>query len=299
MILNMIKGVLIGIALIVPGLSGSIFAIILGLYDKALRAVADFRQTPKETLKFLSPIGAGAVLGILGSAGIVVSLTEQFPTFTYLFFAGLVIGSMPLITVRTYQKSFKAHYLLGTLLAFVGVILLTNASPSENHISMYRIEGLMDVIELLIGGAVTASLMVVPGVSGSVIIIVLGLFGTIYHAIGQTLVFLQYFVTGNFDEAWVIFGTVAILIPFALGAILGLVSIAKLMTWLLTRFEVAVYYCVGGALLATVWVLGQMALGGNVPDGGFLYDMVFAILSVLFVLLGIVGTWYLATLEKK
>lgn len=299
MILNTIKGILIGVALIVPGLSGSIFAIILGLYDKALEALATFRRNPKDTIKFLTPIAIGVVIGILGSAGIVVSLTERFPAFTYLFFTGLVIGSIPLIIGKTYKKAFKPIHLLGTALAFIAVILLTNASPSENHISMYRIDSFMDLIQLLVGGAITSSLMVVPGVSGSVIIIVLGLFGTIYNSIGQTLTFLQHLFTGNWEQAWVSFETVIILMPFAIGAVIGIISIAKFMTWLLKNFEVGVYYCVGGALLATIWVLGEMALVGNIPYNGIFSDIIFMILCVLFILLGISSTWYLSSIKEK
>lgn len=299
MILDIIKGALIGAALIVPGLSGSIFAIMLGVYDKALGVLADFRREPKEALKYLTPIAIGVILGILGSAGIVVRLAERFPTFTYLFFVGLVIGSMPMIIGKTVKRSFKPKYLIGTVLAVVGVLILANMGESDNHISMHRMSGIWDFFRLLLSGGLTASLMIVPGVSGSVIIIVLGLFGTIYNAISQTLVFIQQFVSGNFEAAWQTFETVALLIPFGLGAILGLVSMAKIMNYLIQTFEVAVYYCVGGALLATIWLLGELAFIGNIPAGGLFSDFIFIILCILFTVLGLLSTFVIGSMGDK
>ena len=299
MIVDAIKGALIGAALIVPGLSGSVFAIILGVYDKALSTLADIRREPKEAIKYLTPIAIGAIIGILGSAGIVVRLSEQFPTFTYLFFVGLVIGSMPIIASKTYKQAFKLQYLIGTVAAIAIVLILANTGESDNHISMHRMNGIMDVLRLFFSGGLTASLMIIPGISGSVIIIVLGLFGTIYNAISQTLVFIQHIVTGDWTAAWAAFETVAIMIPFGIGALVGLATMAKLMNYLIKTFEVAVYYCVGGALIATIWLLGELAFVGNIPEGGVVSDVSFMVLSVLFLALGILSTFFLSAIQTK
>ena len=72
--LNFVKGAIIGIALVIPGLSGSIFAVVVGLYDRLLNAVNHFRDDPKKNMRFLTPIGLGAVIGILLSTKAVLSL---------------------------------------------------------------------------------------------------------------------------------------------------------------------------------------------------------------------------------
>ena len=292
MLINTVKGVLIGIALIVPGLSGSIFAIILGLYEKGLNAVANFTKAPLVHGKFLLPIAIGGGVGVLVGARLLLSLTARFPAFTYLFFCGLVIGSAPLVLRKTKQIPFKPIYLLCVLAAFFAMLVLGSANIEQTHIAMYRIGSVYDFFTITLAGLISVSMMAVPGISGSIIIIILGHFGTIYNALSEAVTLLQHLLAARWEAAWDSFATVLILAPFALGALIGIITVAKIMTYLLNRYEAIVYYFVVGALLGTIGVLLNMGVLGYIPYE-FTSLTIFIIIGLVCVVAGILSTIFL------
>lgn len=130
--LNFIKGAIIGIALVISGLSGSIFAVVVGLYDRLLQAVNHFRANPKKNLRFLAPIGLGAVVGILVSTKAVLVVTTHWPLPSYGFFIGLVLGIGPFIYRKLVLKPFTWWYLLLVAAGFAGIYGLARlAGPSR------------------------------------------------------------------------------------------------------------------------------------------------------------------------
>ena len=288
-IINIFKGILIGIGLIVPGLSGSVLAIILGLYKNMLIAVTELRRNFKKSIVFLAPIGIGAVIGVLASARVVNQVIISFPVFSYAFFIGLMIGASPLIIRKIRKEPFKLSYLILTVVAFAFIILLASGVDSDEHVAIHYLSSMVEFFHLFIAGLITLSLMAVPGISGSMIIMVLGQFGTVYNAVATAPSFLIALLTGgdNLGELWL---TVALLIPFMLGALAGILSIAKIMVWLLNKYETAVYYAVAGTVLGTItslFMIGSSGvdLGGNI----FLY----VIISFLWLVLGFLFTIYL------
>lgn len=299
MVMHIIKGFFIGIAAVVPGLSASIFAIIVGLYEQLLFAVSDLRNNFLTHLKFLVPVGIGAGVGVLVSVGLMLAITELFPAYSYLFFVGLVIGSIPMIykkipksTTKLFSSHGKIYHILWVIFGFTVVLLMANATGSDgDHIAMYYISSVWDFVLIMIVGAIAISLMILPGVSGSLILIILGHFGTIYNAASQFGRFLISLVSSDYNNAFDAFYTLLILVPFAIGAVIGLFSISKLMNWLLEKYETAVYYAVIGTLFATIWILFDMGVLGYMP---FRYDfggsVVFAIIGLLCIVAGYVCT---------
>lgn len=272
-----------------PGLSGSIFAIILGLYEKGLYAVANFTKAPVVHSKFLLPIAIGGGIGVLAGARLVLSLTSLFPAFTYLFFCGLVIGSAPLILRKTQQLPFKPAYLLCSAAAFFVMLVILNANIEGTHTTIYRIGSFFDFFNLALAGLIAVPLMVVPGISSSIVIIVLGHFDTIYNALGETVTMLQHIITAQWELAGQSFATVLVLVPFVVGAIIGTVTVAKITTYLLARYEVIIYYFVAGALLGSIGILIDMGVVGNIPHS-FGDIAIFAIIGLLCVGAGVFCT---------
>lgn len=294
MILNVIKGMLIGIALIVPGLSGSIFAIILGLYEKGLNAIANFWENPLYHLKFLLPIALGGGIGILASARLMLDITARFPAFSYLFFCGLVVGSAPLVFRKINKASFKPIYLIGTVSAFLVVVIMGTSNVEGGHISLYSINTFLDFFSILFAGLASVSLMAVPGISGSIIIIILGHFGTVYNAVSETVTLLFHILSGNWFYALESLSTVLILVPFALGALIGIVTAAKIMTHILKNYEVILYYFVLGALLGTITVLFNIGVINNIPlNNNLLSLLIFIFVGFLCSTIGIILTLFL------
>ena len=283
-----------------PGLSGSIFAIILGLYEQGLDAIANFRKEPVKHFKFLLPIAIGGGVGVLASARAILFITAQFPVPSYMFFSGLVIGSWPLISRKTAGRdSFKPVYLLGSVLAIAFMMFMSRlgGAGDGDHIALYRIYDIGDFFMMVFAGLFSMSMMAIPGVSGSIMVIILGHYGTVYNAISESVELLRHILTLNVAAAIESMYTVFILVPFALGSLLGIIYISKIMLFFLQKAEQLVYYCVGGALIGTVYILLNMGVLNNLPSGDDVSDVIVFIVTALVSLF--VGIFCTVFLDKK
>jgi len=271
-VLNTFKGIFIGIALVVPGLSGSILALVMGLYENIIHAVSDFRKDIKKNALFLAPIGIGAVVGILASARLVLWLTQDYPLQAYLFFSGLVLGAFPLILRKMRRNKYKPIYIIATALGFSFMVILGSLSDTgveRAHIAIKSLHSAADFFTLFVAGVVSVSLMMIPGVSGSVMLMVLGQYGTVYNAVSMSADLIGYALRGNFEAAAEVFMTVILVLPFGLGALVGIGFIAKVIAFFLDRWEAVVYYAVMGMVSGAVFLLvGESGVLG--AGAGFL-----------------------------
>ncbi len=258
-IINFVKGIFIGIAVVIPGLSGSIFAVVVGLYEKMIYAVSDFRKNIKKNILFLLPIVLGAVVGILLSTKLILMLCETYTQQAYFFFIGLVLGSIPLVLRKLKGKKFHPAYLLITLFS-MGLILLmgffSNADAGEGAVNTaYYLTGLKDTVLILFSGFLSCALMSIPGVSGSVTLMVLGQYNKVYGAVSECTDMLKYLISGEFDRAWESSRSIWLVLAFAIGGIAGFILISKLIAKLLAKFEAQTYYGVGGMILGAIIIL--------------------------------------------
>ena len=253
-LINGLKGVLIGVALVIPGLSGSIFAVVVGLYEKILDALNNFKINKRESVKFLLPIGIGTGFGVLISTKIILWVCMQYKIQSYMFFSGLVLGSVPVILKKI---KFKPKYLIFTFASFLAImhVIKLSGANNESYIAIEKFLGINDFFVMLFAGIFSVSLMAIPGVSGSVMLMVINQYGTVYNAVSLSLDFVKFVLNGDFDMAINALLSVILLIPFIIGAILGIIVIAKVLAYLLKRFETAVYYSVLGLLASALYVL--------------------------------------------
>lgn len=259
MLMNMIKGFLIGIALVVPGLSGSIFAVVVGIYEPLLNSVNHFRSDIRRHSRFLGPVAVGVVLGILASTKLVLYLTEAFPILAYAFFTGLVLGVIPFVLKKMRQIRFNPHYFLLSVGGFIIIWLLAQLgdTTSTTSVAIRQVTSMADAGLLLFAGLFSVSLMAIPGISGSVMLMVINQYGTVYYAVSQLTDAAALLLRGN-GRAWGMIGTsLLVLLPFMIGAVVGLILIAKLMEWLLKHFPAQVYYAVLGVVIAAIAILLQ------------------------------------------
>ena len=296
-IINAFKGIFIGIALVVPGLSGSIIALVMGLYDDIINAVSDFRKDIKGNIKFLAPIGIGAVAGILASARAVLWLCQTYPLQAYLFFTGLVLGAYPLIFRKMTKSKFKPSYIIAVALGFSFMFIISfimDTGADSAYIAIDTLDSASDFGILLAVGAVSMSFMMIPGVSGAVMLMVMGQYGTVYNAVGMSIDLIGYILRGNFEAAAEVFMTVMLVLPFGIGALIGIVFIAKILAFFLNRWESIVYYAVMGLVSGAVLLLiGES--GVMQPEGGFLPILT----GIIFLIIGLLCTLFLDRPSKS
>ncbi|MGO3351504.1 MAG: DUF368 domain-containing protein [Lacticaseibacillus paracasei] len=290
--LNFVKGAIIGIALVIPGLSGSIFAVVVGLYDRLLNAVNHFRDDPQKNMRFLTPIGLGAVIGILLSTKAVLVVTTRWPLPSYGFFIGLVLGIGPFIYRKLTTKKFSWWYLLLVVFGFVAIYGLAKlgGTDPENLIAIKRLTSVSDAGVMAFAGVFAVSLMAIPGISGSVMLMVIDQYGTVYNAVGQLGDAARAAASGNWPAFHTAMGSVALLLPFMIGAAAGLIAVAKLMAYLLAHFEAQVYYAVCGIVLAAVVILIEAGIAPYWPATGHLGAIAMVVISLV---IGVLATIFL------
>ena len=249
-----IKGFLIGVANIIPGVSGGTLAITLGIYEKLIGAISHFFKNLKENMKFIIPIGIGAVLSILLLSRVISFCLDKYTLATILFFIGLILGGIPLL-----NKKIKGHYknvsnIIIFLLSF-GFVIALSVLKGENVVSFANMN-IINYIMLFLVGVVAAATMIIPGVSGSFVLMLLGYYKPIVDTIGALT---------KFNNIW---QNIMILVPFGIGVLVGIVAISKLLEFLFKKYEVKTYFGVMGFITASIITIftGAEGLVFSIPQ---------------------------------
>lgn len=243
-----IKGFIIGIANIIPGVSGGTLAITLGIYEQLINTISHFFKNIKENIKFIIPLGIGAILSILVLSNIIGTCLENYPLPTTLFFIGLILGGIPLLTNKTKGHKKKiSNWIIFFITA--GIILtLTFLKSGDAYVSLENMN-LIGYLLLFLVGMIAAATMVIPGISGSFMLMLLGY----YKPIIDTISSLTHFEN--------ISGNILILMPFGLGILVGIVLIAKLIEHLLKKFEIKTYFGIIGFVIASIVSIVKPLIG--------------------------------------
>ena len=235
------KGAVIGVANIIPGVSGGTLAVSLGIYEAILGAISNFFKSFKKNILVLLPIILGAVVGILASSKIVTIALDKYKAQTICLFIGLIFGGISLLMRKTRNKNTPSNLII-FFIVFIGVILFNLLVPTAKDISLDNLV-FKDYIILLVLGVIASSAMVIPGISGSFIMMLLGY----YEPIVETV--------SNLSDFSAIGHNLSILIPFGIGAIIGIVLISKLIMFLIKKFETKTYFGIMGFVLSSIVIL--------------------------------------------
>ncbi len=231
-LLDVLKGIAIGSGAILPGISSGVFCVIFGIYEKLLDSILNFFKNIRQNIKFLCPIAIGATLGILLFSNVLNYSLYHFPIQTKSIFIGLILGSLPsLIREANKKTTFKMSYLVFFLLALligIGCILLENylTPPSLQNINF---------LYFVICGFFMSIGVVVPGVSSTVILMLLGIYNVYLMSISNL-----YF---------------PILLPLSIGLIIGGFCFMTLTKYLLDNYHSAAFYSIMGFTIGSIFVL--------------------------------------------
>jgi len=244
-ILLVIKGFIMGIANVIPGVSGGTLAIILGIYEQFIGAISHFFSNFKENIKFLIPIAIGMILAIVTMSNVIDYSFNHYPIPTTLFFMGLVLGGIPMLygKVKNEEKEKKqvSSYII-MLLTFALVIFMAVADKifgTTNEVVLANL-GLFGYIILFLVGVVAAATMVIPGISGSLVLMLLGYYYPILSLVKEIV---------HFDN---LLSNIIIAGVFGVGVLVGIVLVSKLIEFLFKKYETKTYYGVLGFIFASI-----------------------------------------------
>ncbi len=230
-----LKGMAMGIAELVPGVSGGTIAFVTGIYEEFISSINNVNIDTFKTLKnegfkafwvklngnFLLALFAGMIISILSFSKLISWLLEFQPIPTWAFFFGLVLASVIFVAkaINKWNVSAIVLFALGTLIAFY----ITTLPPSANADSLPF---------LFFSGALAICAMVLPGISGSFILVLLGSYKTILDAVN--------------DKDF------RIIVTVALGAIFGILSFARLLKWMFANYKDATLAILTGFILGSL-----------------------------------------------
>lgn len=244
-IFNILKGIVVGIANVIPGVSGGTMMVSMGIYDRLILVLTHFVKKFKEAVALLVPILIGMLLSIaIFSKVFSEILFPKFPFQTNMFFIGLIIGGLPAIYSKVKGKSIKIPQILSFLCFFALVVVMSMVGGSETSGADISFS-FINVIKLFAVGVIAAATMVIPGVSGSMIMMILGYYATIIDTINQFINALKSFdIPGMLD-------TFVVLVPFGIGVLVGVVAVAKLIEFVLKKYPVITYWAIIGLIAAS------------------------------------------------
>lgn len=232
------KGFIIGLAKIIPGVSGSLFALYLGLYERGIDAISNFFKRPKSNLIFLGNVGIGIMLSIIVGTKIISYTIVNYYLPTMLLFIGLMSGSIPKIFKKVNMKSKKEY--LFFILTFIFMLVLFLYKNNGNYI--YN-NSILDCFYVILIGFIDAATMIIPGISGTAIFMLMGCYN-FFLSIFSNLTSIQDIIE-NFK----------LILLFLLGLFSGILIMTKLINYLLTKKPKIIYPIILGFSISSILVL--------------------------------------------
>lgn len=277
MIKNILKGAVMGIANIIPGVSGGTMAVSMGIYDKIIHAVTHLFSEFKKSMKVLIPIGVGIVLAIVVVARLIEYMFRTIPFETNLLFIGLILGGLPAMAKKVKGNRLKPGHIIACLLFFalvVGCASLEGNVGSDADLSF----GFLNVLKLFGVGIIASATMVVPGVSGSMILMIMGYYEPIIGMINRFVDHLRHFdVQGLLSDC-------GVLVPFGIGVVAGIFVIAKIIEIVFKKWPLLAYWAIIGLIVASPVAIIMLNEFGTIGIGTVILGIVALLIGVLVAL---------------
>ena len=249
---NFFKGILIGAGAILPGISSGVLCVVFGIYEKLLDSVLGFFKNIRKNFKFLFPLFLGSLLGIVFFSKILNYLLYSFPMQTKSTFVGLILSSIPSLIKKINKKEkFRLRYILYLLFSLtLGIIMVffeknTVITSSSQYNYFY----------LILCGFLMSIGIVVPGISSTIILMLLGVYSTYLTSVSSLYI--------------------PILIPIGIGILIGSILFMKITKFCLKSFYAETFYIIIGFTLGSVLVIW--------PDFSLDFN---GFISFLFMLIG-------------
>ena len=266
-LVTIFKGFFIGGTMMVPGVSGGSMAMILGVYERLIESIASFRKNPAKNVAFLIKFCIGGLLGIaLFSKFVITPLLTKFPLPVSFFFLGAVAGGIPIIYKTSGIKKFSLNAVIYPLIGMIFVLLI--AVIPEGIFSPGNTLSVWSVLIQILGGVIIAVGFILPGISVSQLLLMLGLYESVISAI-DTLNILPF-------------------IPLGIGLLIGSLLCAKGMEKAMEKYPEPTYLIILGFLIGSLpEIFPGVPMGINIP------------ICILTFVVGFCFIYFLQKLEGK
>ena len=296
-----LAGMGIGVGAAVPGVSGGTIAIILKAYDKILWAISNLFKEFKKAVIYLLPILLGVVVALIPSIYLMVNALNGFLFAIVCLFAGFIIGSFPGITDEVKNEPIKKSYIITAIITFLiaiglGVLSIVIEADATSLITNPKWWVYLVLIPI---GVVASSALVIPGISGSMILFIIGFYEPIMSTTYNT-------AKQIFNGDWSNFGVqLGLLSCLAVGVIIGFYFISKLMHYLLGKYHYVTFYGIIGFIIGSTISLfinykiysyyGDWAKGSYIKVPMYIEIPV----GIVFLIVAIIASYLLVRYKRK
>lgn len=241
-LINYLKGVAVGLATLVPGVSGGTMAIIFGIYDDLIHSIGFFFENWKKHALFLLQVGLGGLTGLVVFSKLLESAVKNFPFEMSFLFMGVICGGIPVLYNKAAEGKRDYKRWIFLVVGFVIVMLMSAEQAATTTLATSQ--GLISIVFLFIAGIVMAIALILPGISGSFMLLTLGLYEVTLSAIN----------TRN----------IPFLIPLGLGVLVGTLATTRGIESLLHKYPGKTYMLILGFVAGSLIPVFQEV---GVPQG--------------------------------
>lgn len=278
-LLNILKGCLIGIAMIIPGISGGTVAVIVHIYEQLLDAINNLKNDFKKSISFLFPIFLGIIISFLAMYFPIKYALNAIPLQTICLFAGLMIGSIPQMVSSVFKNKFKKIYIIPFIISFIVVIAICFI-PNMKATNLSSNMSILQYIILLLIGIIASMALIVPGISGSMLLLILGYYKPLLDTIANIKVNPIH--------------SLLVLFIFSVGLIIGFFTIAKLIKFLFDKFPLVTNFAIIGFVIGSI-----IAIFLTIDYSTINLTFITILSSIVVCILGIIISFSLILKEKK
>lgn len=226
------KGIIIGIGKIIPGVSGSMLAISMGIYHKLISSVNNFFKYPKQNFKFLFKIAIGVIISIVFLSNLILKCLDKFYLPTMFLFIGFIIGGLTDLKKEINPKYNYIIVISFVIITFFGIINIDNTIDINNNF--------FNIIYFFIIGIVDAITMVVPGISGTATLMMLGAYEKIME------------LYSNIFDFSLLAHNLKVFIPYGIGLLIGIICTVKVIQFFFNNYKEKTYSAITGISLSTI-----------------------------------------------
>ncbi|MBR6953796.1 MAG: DUF368 domain-containing protein [Clostridia bacterium] len=268
-VLDILRGIVIGLANVIPGVSGGTMMVSMGIYDTIIDCINNLFRKFKESLRTLWPYLLGMAIAILAGSLLLKEAFDNYPLPTNALFIGLILGSLPIIWAQIKGEKINAAHVL-IFLVFAAVVIVPKVIANQGYGAKQAADtDLLHLLLYFVLGVIASASMVVPGISGSMMLKIFGYYETIVtDTLGGTV---KEVLAGNLANLG---HALLVLLPFGIGIVVGILGVAKLIGWLLKRWKGYTYSAILGMVAASPvvilmdksnWLMEEAATGNLVP----------------------------------
>lgn len=273
-----LEGIIIGLGKIIPGVSGAVLAMMFGVYETLIESLSSIKSF-KKNIKFMCIIGVEIFLSIIfGSSGIKY-LLDNFYVYTMMFFMGMMASGIPSLISDVKKRSIsKKHIIVSVLVVLILLRLMTLDYQSSTGFQTLDLE---TFISLIVCGILDAISTIVPGISGTAVLMLVGYYDTIITSLS------------NLGTLTDVANSLLVLLPFFIGMTIGIVLISKVINYLFKHHSEITHLTIIGFSIFSIFILFL-----NVLDNT--YTMLEFFISVVYFIIGFISVYLIeAKLNKR